>query len=592
MPKTVKYIGTVTRWPELATTGKQSTWVPGQQEQRSDTEAAQLLATGLFSDVDATQLPEQKVVAISGVVSGAWSVVNLRDWNGFDKSGNNDMLSIFQQAQEQLETFGAGRIELERGTYALTGNLVMRGGAPTLNGGYQGGIELVGQHVVDTVLNFSSGGIVCDVGPGPYNGSNAAQAMIWLKNLHIKGPGEGVANSVGFNCGPQGNYQSTPNAIGLERVWLDGFENLARFDDCTNLWVNWCYFLNYVKGLRFGYNQDTVSIMWNRFGDNQTVLGSQTETALAWDYMSPRFGSGNVAGTVGVAPNAAGTLAGAQNHKIAHNWFMRQLLVSDIADPSTTNVTHEHNQYESCRHYAQIGNTTSTSAPGRLIYRQNTFMRTDHQDETQAKFLWMNSAAAGSLELDNNVSDAATGPKYGWVRCGTGSVVKFKNNSLPISGGYVVDAFHLMVGTSGKNVALSTGAEYTFAGPGSTGNTDERQANFSGRDNVPDRAHWGYNSSASASIYQRWAAKSVSSDAVSGNSYDIKSLTINGTRYATALGFVQPLSGASTPSLGSDGPVARSGFYFVQGGAGVADTLYCCMKSAADTYSWKLVATG
>lgn len=72
MPKTVKYIGTVTRWPELATTGKQSTWVPGQQEQRSDTEAAQLLATGLFSDVDATQLPEQKVVAISGVVSGAW----------------------------------------------------------------------------------------------------------------------------------------------------------------------------------------------------------------------------------------------------------------------------------------------------------------------------------------------------------------------------------------------------------------------------------------------------------------------------------------------------------------------------------------
>jgi len=66
MPKTVKYIGTVTRWPELATTGKQSTWVPGQQEQRSDTEAAQLLATGLFSDVDATQLPEQKVVASSG----------------------------------------------------------------------------------------------------------------------------------------------------------------------------------------------------------------------------------------------------------------------------------------------------------------------------------------------------------------------------------------------------------------------------------------------------------------------------------------------------------------------------------------------
>jgi len=525
-------------------------------------------------------------------VSGAWSVVNLRDWNGFDNTGNNSMLSIMQAAQQQLETYGSGRIELERGTYALDGNLTIRGGAPTLNGGYQGGIDLVGQHMVDTVLQFSSGGIVCDVGPGPWNGSNAAQAMIGIENLRIKGPGKGVAGSVGFNCGPQGAYASVPNAIRLNRVWLDGFENLARFDDCTNLWVTWCYLLNYVKGLRFGYNHDSMSIYWNRFGDNQTPIGSQTETTLAWDYMSPRFGSGGVAGTVGVAPNAAATLAGPQNHKIAHNWFMRQLLVSDMADPSTVNVTFEHNQFESCRHYAQMGNTTSTSAPGRIIYRQNTFMQVDHQDETQAKFLWMNGAAAGSLELDNNVSDATTGPKYGWVQSGTGSVVEFKNCSLPVSGGYVVNPYHLMVGSSGKNIALSTGASYIFAGPGSTGNTDERQANFSGRDGVPDRAHWAYNASASASIYQRWQSKAAATDAVSGNAYDIKSLTINGMRYAAAVGFAQPLSGAATPSLGSDGPVARAGLYFVQGGAGVADTLYCCMKSAADTYSWKLVATG
>ena len=534
-----------------------------------------------------------KHAAIDSLVSGAWSRVNLRDWNGFDNSGNNSMLSIMQSAQQQLETAGAGRIELERGTYALDGKLYIRGGAPTLNGGYQGQIQLVGQSKFDTVLQFTGAGsgIAIDTSATP-SGSNAAQAMIELIGLKLVGPGKGVPGSVGIDCGPQGNWQSTPNAIKLVDLWFDGFENHARFDDTTNLWVMWCYFLNYVKALRFGYNQDTVSVMWNRFGDNQTAIGSQTETTIAWDYMSPRFGSGNVAGTVGVAPNAAATLAGAQNHKIAHNWFMRQLLVADMADPSTVNVTFEHNQYESCRHYAQFGNATSTSAPGRIIYRQNTFMRVAHQDETQAKFLWMNGAAAGSLELDNNVSDATTGPKYGWVRCGTGSVVEFKNNSLPVTGGYVVDGFHLMVGSSGKNIVLPTGAAYTFAGPGSTGNTDERQANFSGRDSVPDRAHWGYNTSASASIYQRWQAKSLGSDTTSGNAYDIKSLTINGTRYATAQGFVQPLSGASTPSLGSDGAVARSGFYFVQGGSGVADTLYCCMKSAADTYSWKLVATG
>mgnify|MGYP000210949007 CR=1 FL=1 len=101
-----------------------------------------------------------KHAAIDSLVSGAWTRVNLRDWNGFDNTGNNSMLSIMQAAQQQLETFGSGRIELERGTYAMDGNLTIRGGAPTLNGGYQGGIELVGQHMVDTVLQFSSGGII------------------------------------------------------------------------------------------------------------------------------------------------------------------------------------------------------------------------------------------------------------------------------------------------------------------------------------------------------------------------------------------------------------------------------------------------
>jgi hypothetical protein len=70
MSKTIKYIGTQTRWSELSITGKQSTWSPDATDERSDTEAALLLATGQFSDVDATLLPEPKVVALSGVVSG------------------------------------------------------------------------------------------------------------------------------------------------------------------------------------------------------------------------------------------------------------------------------------------------------------------------------------------------------------------------------------------------------------------------------------------------------------------------------------------------------------------------------------------
>jgi len=45
---TIKYVGSQQRWPELSITGKQSAWMPGQQEERGETEAMQLLATGLF----------------------------------------------------------------------------------------------------------------------------------------------------------------------------------------------------------------------------------------------------------------------------------------------------------------------------------------------------------------------------------------------------------------------------------------------------------------------------------------------------------------------------------------------------------------
>lgn len=73
MPKTIKYTGAQERWPELAVTGKQSAWRPGQQEERSDSEALLLLGTGQFQEqptkvVFAT--PDQ-AAAFPSLVSGA-----------------------------------------------------------------------------------------------------------------------------------------------------------------------------------------------------------------------------------------------------------------------------------------------------------------------------------------------------------------------------------------------------------------------------------------------------------------------------------------------------------------------------------------
>lgn len=75
MSKTIKYIGTQNRWPELAVTGKQSTWSPGWMDERSDSEAAQLLATGLFFDVDSINQTPAESAALSGLVSRGGNIV-------------------------------------------------------------------------------------------------------------------------------------------------------------------------------------------------------------------------------------------------------------------------------------------------------------------------------------------------------------------------------------------------------------------------------------------------------------------------------------------------------------------------------------
>lgn len=85
MTKTVKYTGTQERWPELAATGKQSVWMPGQAEERSDVEAAQLLATGQFNNAPAVVQSAGGNIAglnlrsslLAALVAAIWQDINV-----------------------------------------------------------------------------------------------------------------------------------------------------------------------------------------------------------------------------------------------------------------------------------------------------------------------------------------------------------------------------------------------------------------------------------------------------------------------------------------------------------------------------------
>lgn len=125
MPKSIEYIGTVRGWPELPITGRQSVWFPGQIEQRSDTEAAALLATGQFSDQDAVQLPDEKLRAISGVVSGG---------------GNRRVLRSLAVIGDSLSAFGTNpALPAGVGAWDCTGISTLNAsgtwiGSPSLDG--------------------------------------------------------------------------------------------------------------------------------------------------------------------------------------------------------------------------------------------------------------------------------------------------------------------------------------------------------------------------------------------------------------------------------------------------------------------------
>lgn len=69
MPKTLKYIGSQVRWPELSVTGKQAVWYPGQQEERSDSDATALLGTGYFDNLSDDVFTPAVAGALNALVS-------------------------------------------------------------------------------------------------------------------------------------------------------------------------------------------------------------------------------------------------------------------------------------------------------------------------------------------------------------------------------------------------------------------------------------------------------------------------------------------------------------------------------------------
>ncbi len=67
----LEFIGSIDGWPELAATGKQSRWRVGQIERREESEALQLIATGLFDDLTYARLSDEVAAPVQGLVEAS-----------------------------------------------------------------------------------------------------------------------------------------------------------------------------------------------------------------------------------------------------------------------------------------------------------------------------------------------------------------------------------------------------------------------------------------------------------------------------------------------------------------------------------------
>ena len=461
---------------------------------------------------------------------------------------------------------GAGEITFPDGEFSVEGPILVTGQYPQESISWLGGITFKGGGVEATRLVFTTAaGFQID----PY-GVAGSTTMIDFADMQIIGPGKSTAGSVGIDYGSQTANAVVSSRIRLESVFIKSFEVCLRCDDVTSLMMERCVFQDYVYAHSFGYNVDIIIADLCNYGSSITPLGSQSETALHYNYRSLVHPSG------GLSNNA---------HVFRGCWFMRQLIAADIYDTAASNIKFDSCYYESTVQYAKIGQSGTSNSPPIVVWDNCHFSIPYYAGETAAKIEVQNTAAISFIGLYNCRTDSTNGPNGGWVNAGSGPgcIVSMDGCIMPTGGSATTQA-HIRYGT--KNIVAPNYSPYLFRSHTSSG---RRQEQFNGGSSNPNRETWAFGGT-SSTVFERWAVKATASESEGTGSYPRIIDQVNGgAHYVMFDGYSRPTQSSALPTAIAE---LRGCTYIVQGGAGVADAAYICLKGAADTYSWVSIATG
>ncbi len=472
---------------------------------------------------------------------------------------STDNYAYLQGLIDRAEAAGTpAEIVLPAGEIVISDTLLIQGVATLAFSGAPSGIHIRGQGMLTTQLRCTK-----TDGAAIQIGTDSSINGICLSGFGLIGPGKTNAGTIGIDCGSVTGAGAGTWSIGgsfnWQNVWVEAFETGLRFLDNTlgtyvNLNVKDCDI-----GAKMGYQADIHNFIGCRFDD---IL----EKCIDFTY---RDGSGqHDSGSLEQNPNVF------LGCRFNANDGSNGAVVFDIGSTGVTNLHVQACYFEDCDKIATLGESGSATGPKNIVF-DNCYFTVCNDVNTQ--FTVTNTNDDSLITIRNCRSDtAASGVSGGWLQARVNTKVIWENNQLPSDGFQIrrtdggsnnldytleqEDSFRLL----GRQKIVTDGTQLTAT----EYPIEVLMTNGSGENYM----HFGrLNGSTGAIINSEW-----------------KLIDIGGLG-PFADGLVKLNQNASKPSASS---TYQGVLWITKGGAGVADTVECCLKSAADTYSWVTVATG
>lgn len=471
-------------------------------------------------------------------------------------------VAALQAAHDALATTG-GIALLPTGEFNLAGTVTITGGNNTSSSPFStdyGNTNIIfrGQGIGATVLVQQTAGV-----PTFQKASGYAHGF---EDLSLIGPGTGNADSVGIQ------WDNAAGGSLWKNVWVSNFGYGCRFVDATLMtFVNVHWYGNGVN-IGLGFQCDGFNFVGCR-NRNPVTKGMEI------GYRDASHTSGglqinalNVTGMIFVSTASTGSTA----------------VAIDIPDYAASNLMFDSCYFENWDRILTAGDVAQAGGPKGIVFQTcfftivggnkgSTSTQTQFNIDIESTHVQNSSLSLVSCRSDTAAGSGASGFNGRWVDYGRDSKVLIDDCTLPTAAASACrwkSSVPVSLDSSARQVTR-LGRSYAVVADGSVLSTSYPPIDVS-------------MTNGGSANYARFKRLDSSTGAIIGDA-DTKIRDIN-SKYVTVDAPLRP----ATPSAAL--PTASSTYrgvtLYQEGGAGVADTIVCCMKDSADAYSWKVVATG